>query len=166
MQGLMIYFKIKRPKESTFPPLPRFNGFPPFLSLPLRLLCTYSPNIFPNLCKQQSHESSITIRILTILKYWKLRRLGETEQRMFGLATSSTRVICATLYSPPPPSSSSSLTTKHHFSSHHLPTTWVCIFTTITSFFTLFLFNGIDFEMGMFRFLHLLSDSGVFISNL
>ncbi|AET00779.2 bifunctional purine biosynthesis protein PurH isoform X2 [Medicago truncatula] len=46
---------------------------------------------------------------------------------MFGLATSSTRVLCATLYSPPPPppSSSSSLTTKHHFSSHHLPTTWV-----------------------------------------
>lgn len=41
---------------------------------------------------------------------------------MFGLAASSTRVLCATLYSP---SSSSSLTSTHHFSSHHLPTTWV-----------------------------------------
>jgi len=30
----------------------------------------------------------------------------------------------------------------------------------------LFLFNGIDFEMGMCRFLHLHRDSGVFLSKL
>lgn len=129
----------------------------------------YFNNTTKNTTLSIVQESNLSQVLLTQL-------VGCTHsQRMFGFGasstaatatTASTRILCATFYSPS--------------SSHLLPTTWVFFSTPFSLqlffffyfisflfyplFLTLFLFNGIGFQMGMFRFLHLHSASGAFPS--